>query len=607
MTYIPKGFDPYALPLVERARARDRYSMASKYAYAVSDVVRRSAFNYKAESKPEGWVSVDFRVLEHYVGSKYAGKVLQDLLTSGVVERRWHKSKTGKSYRYRDGHSTQYRLTPEWRRNDLERFELHPSYLQKIELHAEAMRLETFEKYPHLENTFHLLGSLDLHEGWKEVVPGIDEPHRRASYLFSSAELQRMDAGRFIFKLGPKGGRLFHPLAWTPRALREFVAVDAWEGERLALIDISNSQPLMLAACVAASMDKTHPLRTFEPFARMGVRDPRELQIATLERKEDPWRDLASAFAMSRDVQEIENQQLEMFSDPEHTQEEGKGEKEGGNTRGRDPKCTEPATPGNTGHLTEPAIFEAAILDSCMYLMSATLPETLERCFTLDGVRWYTTKGQVFEGDRYGRKTHLGNVEPWDVVQLFVSPEKIVGMVEAQGCELTPVGQWSFIQDAQEGRVYERLQEAMSARVGRPVSREETKRAFMHSMAFHDPRKQVPGVSFKFDGIMYRGWWERIFHETYPEAFALSRWVRACVGNDGLIQLLQRIESELVLGRVLGRLDGWAIPIHDALVVPASDARLSVQMFQDEARDFLRMDLPLKKTEMGNLWTSCND
>ena len=607
MTYIPKGFDPYALPLVERARARDRYSMASKYAYAVSDVVRRSAFNYKAESKPEGWVSVDFRVLEHYVGSKYAGKVLQDLLTSGVVERRWHKSKTGKSYRYRDGHSTQYRLTPEWRRNDLERFELHPSYLQKIELHAEAMRLETFEKYPHLENTFHLLGSLDLHEGWKEVVPGIDEPHRRASYLFSSAELQRMDAGRFIFKLGPKGGRLFHPLAWTPRALREFVAVDAWEGERLALIDISNSQPLMLAACVAASMDKTHPLRTFEPFARMGVRDPRELQIATLERKEDPWRDLASAFAMSRDAQEIENQQLEMFSDPEHTQEEGKGEKEGGNTRGRDPKCTEPATPGNTGHLTEPAIFEAAILDSCMYLMSATLPETLERCFTLDGVRWYTTKGQVFEGDRYGRKTHLGNVEPWDVVQLFVSPEKIVGMVEAQGCELTPVGQWSFIQDAQEGRVYERLQEAMSARVGRPVSREETKRAFMHSMAFHDPRKQVPGVSFKFDGIMYRGWWERIFHETYPEAFALSRWVRACVGNDGLIQLLQRIESELVLGRVLGRLDGWAIPIHDALVVPASDARLSVQMFQDEARDFLRMDLPLKKTEMGNLWTSCND
>lgn len=607
MTYIPRGFDPYALPLVERSRPRDRYAMASKYAYAVSDVVRRSAFNYKTEAKPEGWVNVDFRVLEHYVGSKYAGKVLQDLMVSGLIERRWHKAKTGKAYRYKDGQATQYRLTSEWRESDLERFELHPSYLRKVELHAEAMRLDTFAKYPHLENTFHLLESVDLNDGWREVVPGVDDPHRRASYLFSSAELQRMEAGRFIFKLGPKGGRLFHPLAWTPRVLRDFVTVDAWEGENLALVDVSNSQPLMLAACVAASMDTSHPLRTFEPFAKLGIRDPRELQMATLERREDPWRDLATAFAKSRDVQVLENQQIELFQDPENTKQEDKGEKREGNTRGRYPKCTEPAAPENTGNLTDPEIFEAAILDSCMYLMSATLPDTLERCFTLDGLRWYTAKGQVFEGDRYSRKTPLGYVEPWDVVQLFVHPDKIVAVIESQGCELTPVEEWSFIRDAAEGKVYERLQDAMSARVGRDVSRDETKQAFMHSMAFHDPRKLVPGVSFKFDGVWYRGWWERVFHETYPEAFALGRWVRACVGNEGFIQLLQRIESELVLGRVLGRLDGWAIPIHDALVVPASDARLVVQIFKDEARDFLRLDLPLKTTEMGNLWTSRHD
>ena len=65
-----------------------------------------------------------------------------------------------------------------------------------------------------------------------------------------------------------------------------------------------------------------------------------------------------------------------------------------------------------------------------------------------------------------------------------------------------------------------------------------------------------------------------------------------------------QLDAEFVLGRVLARLDGWAIPIHDALIVRARDAQRVVEIFKEEAGALLKLGLPLKVSEMGNLWTA---
>lgn len=605
MNYIPRGFDPYLLPLADRARARDRFAMASKYAYIVGDIVRRSSRTYRSDHEPTGWVGVHFPTLEHYVGSKYAGVALRHLVGAGVLQRKYIESPKGGVYTYRDGQATQYRLTDAWQKRDLQAFELHPSYVRKIEAHADEMRAEVFSKYPHLENTFELLQGVRLAEGWAEVVPGVDDPFRRASYLLTAAEVENMERGRFIFKLGPKGGRLFHPVTWMPRALREFIQVERWEGEPLAMVDISNSQPLMMAACLACAMDAEHPLRGSDSVGWFGFRDPRELQLATLERTPDPFRDLASSFAQAAAHQNIENQLFgEIFDPLTPAKERRKEEREGRGGVG-DPKCTEPAAPENTGGLANPSVLERAILASGAYLMSSTDPNTLTKLFSMDANTWFDASGLEYHGTRYETKKPTGwRMSPFELAKKFVRPDLLVELLESQGVELTPTDEWHFIEDAVNGTVYECLQNAMCARTGEDVTRDETKLAFMDSMAFHNPKKWVDGVSVKFDGLVYRGMWERVYHETYPEAFALGRWVRARVGKEGQIRLLQQLEAELVLGRVLARLDGWAIPIHDALIVRARDAQRVVEIFKEEAGALLKLGLPLKVSEMGNLWTA---
>ena len=540
--HIPRAWDPSTYPHVLRARPRDKGAIESKFVWVIATLLRREwAANETGDS--QGYLPTSYRLMEHYVGQRHLRRVLDELtqhIPEGcpgpILERGMRAGARGNLYKYREGECTLYRVARWARGGDVRRFALVESYGRKYAAHLESEYIALLNEAPHLQRTREILRGCRVSDGWVNAVRDLaesyesqildaanqyerDELERKLDLRiqrrqFSVDEVNGMKSGRFMYKRGSLGNRLFHPLVYLPRDLRPFIEVDGWG--RLAYVDLRNSQPLMLAAVINAAMGRRSALHDFAPFQELRIPHPAQMTLAGL------W---------DVDAQTgVEEVDLD--------------------------------------------VCRAAMREAGVEYAGVSIPDDGDGAWRV-GDLWFHISGTAYtlEGSNF-IPTESPYPGPLELVEAAVGPEAFARVIDKAGGVRIPE-EWDFIEQAEAGVVYEALADEVAKATGEAHTRQYAKGRWMDSVAYHDTRVRTPVTiearSPSGRRINYRGEWEQAFHHRFPEAFAVCRFIKSRMGHTQLVRLLQQVEALVFVDLILGELEGEGIPVHDGFIIPEGD------------------------------------
>lgn len=202
--------------------------------------------NLTTKEKFGGFINLEQRLLQKYLGTRYANKIIKQLVENKIIEI------NGK---YSAGaFSRSYRLTPKYRSAKINSEKItKQSYCRKIALMqteyiAQAVKESKLVQHELMQCTYariDIVKALDyIHSAYDEDSPqfksrliAIDQYHAMHKATFNNGRWN--DIG-FTFKVNK--GRIYSPATMLARDLEQFTYFYGYEGESVVSMDMPNSQ-----------------------------------------------------------------------------------------------------------------------------------------------------------------------------------------------------------------------------------------------------------------------------------------------------------------------------------------------------------------------------
>jgi hypothetical protein len=223
---------------------------AEKYLFVVHSIMYQALRNKKQFS---GYVNLNAKLLEYFIGPKFYKETLKTLIKHGVVEEL--RNATGKAMYQAGAFSRAYRIAPQYTNGV--RLKSTPitkqTYCRKIAIAQHKMLKEAVDKNPLLKYEFLNLTRrrIDAERAEHYIRQTYDQASEQfKSRLIAIRDFDKLKDARYengVYKLGfhfsYKGGRVYSPASMLPRDLEQFTYFDnEYQDEQSVCLDMPNSQ-----------------------------------------------------------------------------------------------------------------------------------------------------------------------------------------------------------------------------------------------------------------------------------------------------------------------------------------------------------------------------
>ena len=223
---------------------------AEKYVFIVHSIMYQALRNKKQFS---GYVNLNAKLLEYFIGPKFYKETLNTLMKHGVVEQL--RNDQGKAMYQAGAFSKAYRIAPRYTEGI--RLKSIPitkqTYCRKIAIAQDKMLKEAVDKNPLLKYEFLNLTRrrIDVERAEHYIRQNYDQTSEQfKSRLIAIRDFDKLKDARIengVYKLGfhfsYKGGRVYSPASMLPRDLEQFTYFDnEYQDEQSVCIDMQNSQ-----------------------------------------------------------------------------------------------------------------------------------------------------------------------------------------------------------------------------------------------------------------------------------------------------------------------------------------------------------------------------
>lgn len=223
---------------------------AEKYLIAVHFILYRAL---RQGNQFSGYVNLNAKLLQYYIGERYLKETLNTLMKHGVVQEL--RNATGKAMYQAGAFSKAYRIAPQYTKGV--RLKSTPitkqTYCRKIAIAQHKMLKEAVDKNPLLKYEFLNLTRrrIDVERAEHYIRQNYDQTSEQfKSRLIAIRDFDKLKDARVengIYKLGfhfsYKGGRVYSPASMLPRDLEQFTYFDnEYQDEQSVCLDMPNSQ-----------------------------------------------------------------------------------------------------------------------------------------------------------------------------------------------------------------------------------------------------------------------------------------------------------------------------------------------------------------------------
>lgn len=223
---------------------------AEKYLFVVHSIMYQALRNKKQFS---GYVNLNAKLLEYFIGPKFYKETLNTLIKHGVVEEL--RNATGKAMYQAGAFSRAYRIAPQYTNGV--RLKSTPitkqTYCRKIAIAQDKMLKEAVDKNPLLKYEFLNLTRrrIDVERAEHYIRQNYEQTSEQfKSRLIAIRDFDKLKDAKVengVYKLGfhfsYKGGRVYSPASMLPRDLEQFTYFDnEYQDEQSVCLDMPNSQ-----------------------------------------------------------------------------------------------------------------------------------------------------------------------------------------------------------------------------------------------------------------------------------------------------------------------------------------------------------------------------
>ena len=261
---------------------------AEKYIFIVHSIMYQALRNKKQFS---GFVNLNAKLLEYFIGPKFYKETLNILIKHGIVEEL--RNDQGKAMYQAGAFSRAYRIAPRFTQGV--RLKSIPitkqTYCRKIAIAQHKMLKEAVDKNPLLKYEFLNLTRRRIDVERAEHY--IRQTYEQSSEQFKSRLISIRDFDKLkdahiengVYKLGfhfsYKGGRVYSPASMLPRDLEQFTYFDnEYQEEQSVCLDMPNSQLCFFNELVLRTdIDENGKVKNIGDSTKKGISKDRETPL----------------------------------------------------------------------------------------------------------------------------------------------------------------------------------------------------------------------------------------------------------------------------------------------------------------------------------------